>query len=277
MTDPKARKSHSQRLRVATYNVHKCRGLDGRVRPDRILRVLSDIDADVVALQEVVCVEGECREHHQARYLAEELGFHVEVGENRRHKGGAYGNVLLSRFPIRNARNYDLSVPARERRGCLRTDIHLDDGSWLHIFNLHLGTSFFERRKQARKLFREQILTEIHLSGNKIILGDLNEWTKGLASRLLRSHFKKAEIRPGEGRGQSYPGVLPLLHLDHIYFDGDLKLHGVSIHRSRRALLASDHLPLVAEFSISEVPVRPSLRAPLLSLPVPPQAQVSTP
>lgn len=251
MNESRAAKSHTQRLRIATYNVHKCRGMDGRVRPDRILRVLSEIDADVFALQEMVCIEGKDREHHQARYFAEELRLHFEIGENRRYKGGAYGNVLLSRYPIRRARNYDLSVPARERRGCLQTDIHLKGGVWLHIFNLHLGTSFFERRKQVSKLFRDQVFTNMHLSGNKIILGDLNEWTRGLTSRLLHSHFKRAEIHPQQGRRHSYPGVLPMLPLDHIYFDGNLNLDHVGIHRTRKALVASDHLPLVADFRIS--------------------------
>ena len=241
----------TRRVRVATYNVHKCRGLDGRVRPDRIVRVLSEVDADIVALQEVVCVEGKSREDQQARYVAEEMGYYAEIGENRRHKGGAYGNVLLSRFPICYAQNYDLSVCGRERRGCLRSDIRLEDGGgWLHIFNLHLGTSFFERRKQARTLFRQQVLTDKHLPGNRIILGDFNEWSKGLASELLHSHFKSADLRKRLGRAHSYPGFLPLLHLDNVYFDGNLSLNSVAIHRSRTAVLASDHLPLVAEFDV---------------------------
>jgi endonuclease/exonuclease/phosphatase family metal-dependent hydrolase len=240
----------AKRVRVATYNIHKCRGLDGRVRPERIARVLSDLDADLIALQEVVCLDGNRREDHQAQYFAEALGYHVELGENRRHKGGAYGNVLLSRFPVVRTRNYDLSVPGRERRGCLRADIRLDDGGWLHVFNLHLGTSYFERRKQARTLFQREILTGEELSGSKVVLGDFNEWTKGLASRLLHSHFHRADPRASTRRAKSYPGVLPVLQLDHIYLDRSLRLHGVTVHRSRPALLASDHLPLVAEFDL---------------------------
>lgn len=252
-------------MRVATYNVHKCRGLDGRVCPERIVRVLSDINADIIALQEVVCVEGKRPENHQARYIAEALGYHMELGENRRHNGGAYGNALLSRFPIEHARNYDISVGGRERRGCLRADVRLEDGGWLHIFNLHLGTSFFERRDQARQLFRQQILTDIHLPGNKIVLGDLNEWTKGLASRLLHTHFEGAHIRTRLGRARTYPGVFPLLHLDHIYFDRELKLKDVTLHRSRTALVASDHMPLVAEFSIPATEEQSLLCEPLPS------------
>ena len=244
-------------MRVATYNLHKCRGLDGRVRPSRIVQVLSEINADIVALQEVVCLEGKAREDHQARYIAEELGYHVELGENRQHKGGAYGNVLLSRFPIYHARNYDISIRGRERRGCLRANVRLEDGGWLHIFNLHLGTSFFERRKQARKLFGQQILTDRELPGNKIILGDFNEWTRGLASRLLGLHFRNAGRHPRLSSRGTYPGVFPLLNLDHVYFDQTLKLAGFSVHRTRTALIASDHLPLVADLLIRDVQVKP--------------------
>lgn len=246
------RLQEARRLRVATYNVHKCRGMDGRIRPDRIVQVLSEIDADIVALQEVVCREGAQREHHQARYVAEELGFHAELGETRRHRGGAYGNVLLSRFPIHNARNHDISIRGRERRGCLRADVHLGEDAWLQVFNLHLGTAFFERRLQAQSLFRQKVFSERHLSGRRIILGDFNEWTRGLASRLFHAHFESANTTMIPGRALTYPGVLPLLPLDHIYFDRGLQLGGVTIHRSRMALMASDHLPVVAEFHLPE-------------------------
>ena len=238
-------------LRVATYNVHKCRGLDGRVRPDRILKVLQEIDADIVALQEVVSAEGGAPEQDQARYLAEGLDAAMVLGENRRHKGGAYGNVLLSRFPIHQADNYDLSVTGRERRGCLRADLYPDDGAWLHIFNLHLGTSFFERRLQARRLFEQHNLMDGRLPGKKIILGDLNEWTKGLASRMLQSRFERVDLVTSPKR-QTFPSFLPMLHLDHIYFEAGLELRAARVHRSRTALVASDHLPLVAEFTVSD-------------------------
>lgn len=250
MIEHSSKSGPAVRLRVATYNVHKCRGLDGRVRPERVAQVLSEMDADIVALQEVVCREGKNRGDQQAAYLAEELGYHAELGENRKHRGGAYGNLVLSRLPIHHAQNHDISVRGRERRGCLRTDIHLAQGSLLHIFNLHLGTSYFERRKQARSLFDQEVMTSRNIQGLKIVLGDFNEWTNGLASRLLQFHFKSGDLRRHIGRSKTYPGVLPLLHLDHIYFDRRLKMTDFKLHKSRTALLASDHLPLVAEFHV---------------------------
>jgi endonuclease/exonuclease/phosphatase family metal-dependent hydrolase len=246
------------RVRVATYNVHKCRGLDGRMRPERVVEVLREVDADIVALQEVVCRDGRRRVDHQASYIAEELGLYAHLGENRRFRGGPYGNLLLSRMPIHHARNHDLSVYGRERRGCLRTDIRMNDNSVLHLFNVHLGTAVFERKVQTRELFRRQVFTDPELVGSKIILGDFNEWTRDLAPEFLSRHFQSANRHMLEPHRRTFPGVLPLLALDHIFFDDGLQLQTINVHRSRMALLASDHLPLVAEFSL---PTKPLLRA----------------
>jgi endonuclease/exonuclease/phosphatase family metal-dependent hydrolase len=244
-------------LRIATYNIHKSIGWDRHVRPDRIAQVLSEIDADIVALQEVACIEGQERERNQLQFLAEELGYFAEIGKTRRYRGGACGNVVLSRFPFEHVRNYNISTRIHERRGCLRTDIHLSQGlpqgELLHLFNVHLGPLFFERRRQARNIFDRHIVNHEGLTGMKIVLGDFNEWTKGLASRLFGSHFQCAGTKPtlrGEG---SYPGPLPFLNLDQIYFDSSLKLEDLAVHRSRTALAASDHLPLVAEFSLGNM------------------------
>jgi endonuclease/exonuclease/phosphatase family metal-dependent hydrolase len=242
-------------FRIVTYNVHKCRGMDRRVRPERVAAVLRETDADIVALQEVLSVEGFARERHQARFIAEELGMQYHIGENRRLDGGAYGNVILSRLPFGVANNYDITWRGRERRGALRADVLVktENGSLLlHIFNIHLGTAFIERRHQARQLVSEEILNDKNLAGARIVLGDFNEWTHGLASRLLAEHFKSADIRQHLRRARTYPGVLPLLHLDHIYYDEVLELKQLTLHRSRAALIASDHLPLVADFVLKE-------------------------
>jgi endonuclease/exonuclease/phosphatase family metal-dependent hydrolase len=226
------------RLRVVTYNVHKCRGMDGRVSTTRIVEVLREVAADVIAVQEVM---GE-----QAEAISAELALPFVIGENRRYQGCAYGNAVLSRFPILGWRNYNLTVDGCEERGCLRADLGIDGASdLLHVFNVHLGTGFGERRHQGRALLRDDVLADAALQHPRVLLGDFNEWTTGLATRLLRAHMKSADIR-----GRSYPGLLPLLHLDHIYYDEALKLAKFTVHRSRKALVASDHLPLVGDFEV---------------------------
>jgi endonuclease/exonuclease/phosphatase family metal-dependent hydrolase len=237
------------KLRVATYNVHRCRGIDGRLRPQRIVEVLREIGADVAALQEVVSGEGEGQEN-QARYIGETLGLHWALGENRKLKGAAYGNVVLSRFPLRVMKNHDISVSGRERRGAFHTDVLVGHDDAVHVFNIHLGTAFVERRHQGRRLSERGsgILHDRELKGAKIVLGDFNEWTSGLATRLLGSHLRRADVGPRLRRRRTFPGFLPLLHLDHIYYDGPLELQKLAVHRSRKSLVASDHLPLVADF-----------------------------
>lgn len=238
-----------QRLRVATYNIHKCRGLDRRTSPQRIARIIRQMDADVVALQEVLDVRDGKPEFDQARCLAAELkSYHWSFGENRTLCGGAYGNMTLSRFAPTFTTNYDLTWRHRERRGCLRTDFEIT-GHTLHVFNVHLGTNFMERRHQARKLMSPQVLAQMS-AGKKIVLGDFNEWTRGLATRLMGSTFRSAEPKAFLGYGRTYPGVFPVMHLDHFYFDSTLSVASVKLYRDGRTLVASDHLPLLVEFQL---------------------------
>jgi endonuclease/exonuclease/phosphatase family metal-dependent hydrolase len=243
--------SETGRIRVVTYNVHKCQGLDRRVRPARIASVLRETEADVIALQEVVSVEDDARrELHQARFIAEELGCEFHIGENRKHAGGAYGNVVLTRLPVERSCNYDITWRWREPRGCLRVDVRLGlpGAPVLHLFNVHLGTAFIERRHQGRRLVSEEVLRDRGLTGRRVVLGDFNEWTHGLASRLLGEELQSADVRQHLRTRRTYPGALPLLHLDHVYYDRGLELERLRLHRSRTALVASDHLPLVADF-----------------------------
>lgn len=246
-------------FRVVTYNVHKCRGLDRRVSPRRIVRVLEAIDADIIGLQEVVSLRGRKREDDQVRLIADELGYECEFGPVRTYRAGLYGNATLSRLPIRAVRTYDISLQERERRGCLRTDIEVFPGFILHVYNVHLGTDLAERERQADKLLGVEVLKRRSLRGPRIMLGDFNDWTQGLTTRLLSAHFSGEDIRTRLGTTRTYPGVLPLLYLDHIFYDSALRLESVRLFRSRATLIASDHLPIVADFSIPKAPAGPSV------------------
>jgi endonuclease/exonuclease/phosphatase family metal-dependent hydrolase len=247
-----------ERLRVVTYNAHMCVGLDRRCSPRRIAAVLREIDGDVIALQEVVVRQGGAAEHDQARFLADELGFHVVVGANRAHRGGQYGNVVLSRHPLTSRENHDLSVPGRERRGCMRVDVELGGGRVLHVFNLHLGTAAWERRRQGLKLVEGGILESDSILGPRLVLGDFNDWRAELTPRLLAARLNSLDISNHLRRTRTYPGLLPVTHLDHMFFDEALELENVVLHRTRRTLVASDHLPLAADFRWPAVPVEGS-------------------
>ena len=150
----------------------------------------------------------------------------------------AFGNALLSRLPVTFHAEHDLTWKTCEERCMQRVDIDVH-GHTLHVYNVHLGTAILERRHQARRL--AMIVSDRHVPGAKLVLGDFNEWTRGLATRLLCSHLRDA-------RTPTYPGVLPFLRLDHIYYDPALELEKLTLTRTRKALVASDHLPLVGDF-----------------------------
>jgi endonuclease/exonuclease/phosphatase family metal-dependent hydrolase len=236
-------------IKVATYNIHKCVGIDRKYSPERIVDVLREVNADIIALQEVLCRSHLHARDHQAAFIAGELGMEFRLGENRQINGGGYGNATLSRFPIEDHQNYDISIKKYEPRGCLRSHL-LVNGLPLHFVNVHMGTSFFERRKQVHKILAEHVLDSPELIGRRIVAGDFNEWINGVTTRLFRSNFKSVDPRLHLGRVRTFPGILPLVHLDHVYFDDSFSLRNATLHRSRTALIASDHLPIVAEFGL---------------------------
>lgn len=240
----------SARLRVVTYNIHKCRGLDSRTLPVRIISVIKQFEADIICLQEVVNAPG-TQLYDQAGEIERALPGYIAVfGANRPLHGGTYGNLTLSRPPIRSWHNHDLTS-RREERGALQTDIELD-GHLLHLFNVHLGTGLYERRRQARVLLGEKILTNPELSSSRLLVGDLNEWTRGLTTHLLRSTFLTFSPRHTLRLPATFPGLLPVVTLDHCYYEPPLELIESHLVRTPTALVASDHLPLIADFTIND-------------------------
>ncbi len=245
----KHKTNNAHRLRVATYNVHKCAGLDRRTLPDRIISVLSELDADIVCLQEVVNAPG-TRLYNQSGEISRALPTYTAVfGANRPLHGGTYGNLTLSRLPILRSRNHDLTS-RREERGALQTDIALGPHT-LHLFNVHLGTGLYERRRQAQLLLGEKVLAHPELHPPRLVVGDLNEWTRGLTTRLLRSSFQTFKPRHGMRVPATFPGLLPFLTLDHCFYEPPLQLLESHLVRTPTALIASDHLPLLADFTLS--------------------------
>ena len=245
MTDTRGSGSRVD-LRIATYNIHRGRGMDRRVMPGRIADVLREIDADVIALQEVIGAGPEGA--GQAEAIGAALGMGWIMAPVRHLRRHLFGNVVLSRFPILNHAQYDLSWRTCEPRGCQRADLELGSGRVLHVYNVHLGTAVLERRYQAPRL--ASFVHDHRVTGPKIILGDFNEWMRGLATQTLSSLFQSIDLQPHLRRRRTYPGIFPVLHLDHIYYEGQVEVRSVELPRTRRALIASDHLPLVANLTI---------------------------
>jgi len=232
-------------IRVATYNIHRCRGLDRRTRPERIADVLGAIGADVVALQEVIGPGRTTPGHAQA--LGAALGMGWVMAPTRVLRGHLFGNAILSRFPIRHHTQIDLSWKTCEARNAHRADLAVE-GMALHVYNVHLGTALNERRVQAERLVG--FVHDRRVAGPKVLLGDFNEWTRGRTTTMLSERLGSIDLLPFLGRRKTYPGLFPILHLDHIYYEGHVEVINVELPRTRKALVASDHLPLVADLRI---------------------------
>lgn len=245
-------------LRVMSYNIHRAIGVDRRFRPERIVQILDHYAADLLLLQEVDDGVPRSRRLDLARILADELGYpHVAVGHNVRLRKGRYGNATLSRFPIERERNIDLTIESRKRRGCQHTTIRVDDdshgGTNLEVFNLHLGLSAKERAMQVGRLIRSGEYSALEPGQACLVGGDFNDWRSLLHPIFteILSFRCATQRRAGyDGAIRTYPAFSPTGGLDKIYYRGPLRSLGARRCRLALSKIASDHLPVVADFEL---------------------------
>jgi len=230
------------RLRLASYNIHIGVGRDGHFHPARIEAVVRELDAHVIALQEVQLGEGT---FDMLAHLEKATGYTSLAGPTLLHpRHGHYGNALLSRFPIIGHRCLDLSVPGHEPRGALDATIDCGDGVTLRVLATHLGLWPTERRHQVRALLRE-VNADKH-QGPTVLLGDLNEWFLwGRPLRWLHRHFERPPAP------NTFPSGWPLIALDRLWVKPRTCLSSIGVHRSALACLASDHLSIVAALDLA--------------------------
>jgi endonuclease/exonuclease/phosphatase family metal-dependent hydrolase len=232
---------------IASYNVHKCVGIDGRFDPGRTSHVIREIGADVIALQEADSRFGERRGLLDLAWMERETGlFPVPVsGVAKAH--GWHGNVILFREGlVRDV--HQVKLPGLEPRGALITELELKDGSAFRIIAAHLGLLNRSRQQQAR------MILDILRSRDEqptVLMGDLNEWRLGDRSSLntLATVFGLPAAVP------TFPSRLPVLALDRIMANQPGLIDAVETHDSPLARLASDHLPIKAVVKLGSLPL----------------------
>jgi endonuclease/exonuclease/phosphatase family metal-dependent hydrolase len=241
-------------FRVLSYNIHRAIGVDRLFRPERIANIIRYYEPDVVLLQEVDDGVPRSKGLNLATELAGALGFeHYKLGANVSLRKGTYGNATLSRFPIVRERNIDLTIGSKKRRGCQHTTLAIDEERTLEVFNLHLGLSARERDQQAGLLVRSHEFPGLEEGPPCIVAGDFNDWRS-----RLRPIFTEVFCFDCASEGilgstlpmRTYPSFSPRGALDRFYYR-DLEL--VRARRCRLALskVASDHLPIIADFRLA--------------------------
>lgn len=214
-------------VRIASYNVHGCRGTDGKKDASRIVSVIRELECDTVGLQEV---------DYRLDYIAKRLDMHSVPGLTLVRHDGPFGNALLTRRKVLDVRRLALGYGRREPRNALDVDLDVA-GQKLRVIVTHLGLFAPERRWQVRKLIELVRETKERL----VVLGDINEWFP--FSRPLRWFNRLLGHSVVE---RSFPSRMPLLALDRVWVRPRPALLALKAHRSALAAKASDHLPVKA-------------------------------
>lgn len=228
-------------LVVASYNIHKCVGTDGRFDPARIATVIAELDADVVAVQEADKRFGRRQGLLDLKALQKQTGLSLIPTSEEADGHGWHGNALLLRKgKVRDMRR--LALPSAEPRGALVVDIDLPAGP-LRLVAAHLGLLRRNRRWQVRS-----ILDAINEGPPMptLLVGDFNEWRPGRKSSL---HELRPVFGPLVHAHFSFPSYFPVVALDRVIGSPGL-VTAMEVHDSELAQVASDHLPLKATIDI---------------------------
>jgi endonuclease/exonuclease/phosphatase family metal-dependent hydrolase len=235
-------------LRIASYNVHGCRGTDGRKDAARIAAVIEELGCDTIGLQEV---------DYRLDYIALKLGMQAIPGLTLERHDGPYGNALITRRKVLDVRRLGFTYSKREPRNALDVDLEVE-GETVRVIVTHLGLWPAERRYQVRKIL--SLLRETPIHERVVVLGDINEWLPlGRPLRWMHGLLGKAPYE------RSFPSRWPLFALDRAWVRPRHALLALKAHRSALAVAASDHLPVKALVATHEANVR-ALREPLRPL-----------
>jgi endonuclease/exonuclease/phosphatase family metal-dependent hydrolase len=237
-------------VRLVSYNIHKgVGGSDRRYKLERIIDVLRHEQADLVCLQEVDFNVKRSRFDDQPAILADRLQANASLYQlNVPHREGGYGNLILSRWPFRVQNNLCIRLGRRKPRGAQLVVVETPEGP-LHLVNWHLGLAEKERHWQTRHLLEHALFCEAgHLP--TVITGDFNDWRNTLGAHQFLAHRFQQATSPIRAF-RSFPAFFPMAALDKLFHRGPVMIQHASVVRNAHARRASDHLPLVVDFTLN--------------------------
>ena len=236
-------------MRILSYNIHK--GIGGRDRRYRLHRIMEVIEAespDIICLQEVDRNVRRSRFENQPDLFADRFAFETKLYQLNVHvKTGGYGNLMLSRWPMKEHHQIQLTLQSKKARGAQLAVIETPSGP-LQVVNWHLGLAERERHWQVRRLLEHHLFCQ-HKQLPQLIIGDTNDWRNTLANGPFEVHGFKHITAPAS-RFRSFPAYMPMGSLDKAFCRGNFSDLTAHIPRRKVARDASDHLPLVIDFDI---------------------------
>ena len=230
-------------LKVATYNIHKCVGLDQKRNPERILQVLNEIDADVITLQEADRRFGSRESCLPASLIEAETPWHHVPFNIRPGSIGWHGNAILVRKGVVAHHAHPLDLPMLEPRGAVEAYCTIE-GRQVRIIGVHLDLSGLWRRRQVQAILKHIDSAPHHLS--TVIMGDFNQWSDRGALSEFAFHHHRIIKTP-----KSFHSSRPVAHLDRIIVSHDIAVEAQGVHISDLSQRASDHLPIWATLKIA--------------------------
>jgi endonuclease/exonuclease/phosphatase family metal-dependent hydrolase len=242
--------ANEARLRVATYNVHGCVGIDGRRSEQRIAEVIAAMDVDIVGLQELDLNRRRSAGTDQAGLIAERLGWTRFFHPAMRRAEEQYGDAILSRYPmnLRQAEMLPCLAPwyCRETRAAVWVDVATPLG-FVHVITTHFGLGRRERLEQSRWLAGSEWLGRVPAGEAAVLLGDFNSLQGSAPHRTLAMAIRDARtfVNP-RPRLRSFPTLYPTVGIDHIFVNEALEVEAVDVVRTAAARRASDHFPVRA-------------------------------
>jgi endonuclease/exonuclease/phosphatase family metal-dependent hydrolase len=248
-----------------TYNVHRCIGVDGRLRPERIAEVIASCQPDVVVLQELDVKRARTNHLDQAEIIARALDMQFHFHPALRLIEEEYGDAILTPRPAKLVKAGALpglaGRPALEPRGALWTSVNVG-GTEIQVINTHLGLRRNERLAQVDALLGSDWIGHPACRGPVILAGDFNALPRSRAYHRLAARLADAQCSPHVRRPlPTFPSRLPLLRLDHVFVNRSIEVLRAETIRTPLARVASDHLPLLVEFQVAhrkhEVLTRP--------------------
>jgi len=241
------------RLRVMTYNVHGCRGMDGQFSPERIARVIARSRPDIICLQELDQIRRRSGGIDQIEVIAEQLRANFQFHAVADVDDGSFGNAVLSCYPLRLIRSgplpYIRSRINLEPRGALWVEAEVGARK-VQILSTHLSIREKERRVQAEALAGPEWLGHPDCGPSVVLAGDFNTSSHSHAGRLIQKRLTDAcVLRVEDTTLQTWSSRLPVRRIDHIFLSECFRPGSVHVPRSRLTRVASDHLPLVADIT----------------------------